>query len=74
MEVPRISIELELQLIADTTATVTRDLSHICDLHHGSQQHRIADPLSEARVRTRILMDTCRVCFRCGAMATPHIF
>ena len=32
------------------------DLSHICDLHHSSQQRRILNPLSEARDRTRNLM------------------
>ena len=40
------------------TPTATWDLSLICDLHHRSWQHRILNPLSEARGRTRILMDT----------------
>ena len=31
------------------------------DLHHSSQQHRILNPLSEARDLTHILMDTSRV-------------
>ena len=57
-EVPRLGVELELQLPAYTTATATRDLSHVCDLHHSSQQRRILNPLSEARDRTRNLMDT----------------
>ena len=39
MEVPRLGVELELQLPAYTTATATRDLSHVCELHHSSQQH-----------------------------------
>ena len=30
MEVPRLGLESELQLPAYTTATATRDLSHIC--------------------------------------------
>ena len=54
MEVSRLGVELELQL--PTTATAMPDPSHICDLHHSSQQHRIPDPLSEARDRTLILM------------------
>ena len=29
MEVPRLGVELELQLLAYTTATATQDLSHI---------------------------------------------
>ena len=58
MEVPRLGVELKLQLLAYTTATATQDLSHVCDLHHSSRQHQILNPLSEARDGTRILMDT----------------
>ena len=49
MEVPRLGVELELQLPAYVTATAMQDLIHVCDLHHSSWQHRILDPLSEAR-------------------------
>jgi len=56
MEVPRLEVKLELQLPAYTTATP--DPSCICDLHRSSQQHLIPDPRTEARDRTRILMDT----------------
>ena len=58
MEVPRIGTELELHLLAYTTATATQDPSRICDLHHSSQQSWILNPLSKARDRTPILMDT----------------
>ena len=34
MEVPRLGVELELQLLAYTAATAVQDLSRICDLHH----------------------------------------
>ena len=34
MEVPRLGVELELQPLAYTTATATRDPSHICTLCH----------------------------------------
>ena len=34
MEVTRLGIELELQLLAYTTATAMRDLNLICDLNH----------------------------------------
>jgi len=61
MEVPRLGIELELQLPAYTTATPTRDLSHICDLHHSSQQCQILKPLSKAMDQTCILMDSSQV-------------
>ena len=41
MEVPRLEVELGLQLPAYTTATATATatwgLSHICDLHHSSR-------------------------------------
>ena len=53
MEVPR------LQLPAyTTTATATWDLSHICDLCCRLQPGQPLDPLSEARNRSFILMDT----------------
>ena len=45
MKVPRLGSESELQLPAYPTATSTLDLSHICDLHHSSQQHWIPNPL-----------------------------
>ena len=56
--VPRLGIKSELQLQAHTTATAMPDLSHICDLCHGIQQCQIFNPLSEARGRTCILMDS----------------
>ena len=34
------------------------ELSHICDLHHRSQQGQVLNPLSRARDQTGILMDT----------------
>ena len=34
---------------AYTTATATRDLRHVCDLHHSSQQRQILNPLSKVR-------------------------
>ena len=39
MEVPRLGVKLELQLLAYAIATATQDLSLICDLHHSSQQY-----------------------------------
>ena len=56
MEVPRVGVKLELQLLAYATATATSDLSCVCDLHHSSQQCRILNPLSRARDQTCILM------------------
>ena len=53
MEVPRLRVQLELELPAYTTATATIDLSCICNLHHSLWQLQILNPLSEARDRTR---------------------
>ena len=58
MEVPRLGVELELQLRVYATATAMQDPSRVCDLHLGSQQCWILSPLSDARNRTCILMDT----------------
>ena len=38
MEVPRLGVQLEQQLLAYTVATGTWDLSCVCDLHHSSWQ------------------------------------
>ena len=56
MEVPRLGVESKLQLLVYTTATATRDPSHVCNLQHSSQQHRILNPLSKARDRACVLM------------------
>ena len=69
MEVPRLGVKLELQLPA--TATATQDASGIFDLHCSSQQHRILNPLSKARDRTLILMDTSGIHFCCATTETP---
>ena len=69
MEVPRLGVELELQLPAHATAT--SDLSCICDLHHSLRQRRILNPLSEARDQTHILMVPSQICFRCTTTGTP---
>ena len=58
MDVPRLGVEMELQLPAYTRATATWALSLIYDLHHSLLQHWLLNPLSEARDRTCILMDT----------------
>ena len=34
MEVPRLGVQLELQLPAYAIAIATQDLNHVCDLHH----------------------------------------
>ena len=49
MEIPRLGVTLELQLLANATDTAAHDLTWQC---------RILKPLSEARDQTRTLMDT----------------
>ena len=71
MDVPKLGVESELQLPAYTTATAPWDPSHIFDLHHGSWQRWIPDPLSEAKDQTLILVDTSQIRFHCAAMGTP---
>ena len=38
MEVPRLGVHLELQLLAEATATATWGRSLICNLYHSSRQ------------------------------------
>ena len=61
MEVPRLRVKSELQLLATVTATETQDPSRICDLHHSSTQRWILQPLSEARDGMHILTDSSQL-------------
>ena len=61
MQVPRLGLELELQLLAYVTVTAMEDQSCVFDLHHSSQQCWILNPLSEAWEQTHVLMDTSLV-------------
>ena len=65
MEVPRLGVESQLQLLAYTTATAMQDPSCICDLHHCSQRCQILIPLSKAWDRTHNLMVPSWICFHC---------
>ena len=55
MEIPRLGVESELQPLSYAIATATWDPSHICDLHHSSQQGWILNPVSKARDQTHNL-------------------
>ena len=70
MDVPRLGVVLELQLLAYATATL--DLGCIFDLHHSLRQCQILNPLSETRDRTRNLMDTSHIRFCCAMTGTPE--
>ena len=74
MEVPRLGVDSsELWLSAYTTATAMTDPSGISHLHHSSWQCWSLKRLSEARVRTHILMDTSRVCYCLAWTGTLYI-
>ena len=49
----------------------TPDRSHVCDLHHSSQQRQILNPLREARDLTCYLMVPSQICFRYATTGTP---
>ena len=59
---------------AQATATVTPDLSLVCNLYCSSWQRWILNPLSEARHRTHNLMVASRICFCCTTTGTLSLF
>ena len=61
MEVPRLGVESELQLLTYATARAIPDPSCNCDLRHSLQQCQILNPLSEAKDRTHIIVDISQV-------------
>jgi len=56
---------------AYTTAIAVPDPSCVCNLHHSSKQCQILNPLSKARDRTRVLMDTSQIHFCWAMTGTP---
>lgn len=78
-EVPRLGGELELQLPAYTTAPAPArpDPSCICDLRHGPRQRGTLSLPSEARDRTRTLVESSQIHLCCAPTGTPchsHLF
>ena len=71
MEVIRLGVESELQLLAYTTAIATRDLSCVCNLHHSPWKCRILNSLSNACDQICILMDASQIRFHWATMGTP---
>ena len=64
MDVTRLGVESELQLLAYATGIAMQDPSHVFNPHHSSRLPWILNPLSEARDRTwGILMDPSQVCW-----------
>ena len=68
LEVPRLRVELELQLV--TCATTKLDPSCVCNLHHSSGPHWILNPLSGAIDQTHVLMDTTQVHYHWATTGT----
>ena len=56
---------------SNATARAMPDLSHIYDLYHSSWQRQILNPLSKARHRTCVLMDTSQVHYHGATKGTP---
>ena len=73
MGVPRLGVELELQLPASITDTAMWDLSPVCDQYHSSWKCRIPSPLNEARDQTHILLDTNWICYCSATTETPSL-
>ena len=72
MEVLRLVVESELQLPAYATAIATWDLSCVFKLHYSSGQCWILNPLSKARNRTCILVDTSWIRYHWATTGTPY--
>ena len=72
MEVPRLGVKSELQLLAYASATATEDPSRVCNPHHSSQQCQILNTLSKARDRNHNLMVPSRIRFCCTTTGTPR--
>ena len=73
MEVPRLGVKSELQLLAYNTATATQNPSHICNLHHSLQPCQISNPLSEARDWIQVITDTSQVCYHEPQQELPKV-
>ena len=70
MDVPRLGVKSELQLLAYTTPRQCW-IQAASDLLYSSQQHWIPKPLYRARDWTHILMDTGWFCYPWATVRTP---
>ena len=71
MEVLRLGVLSELQLLAYTTATAAWDPSRVCNLHHIPRECWILDSLSEARDQTCNLMVPSWIRFHWAMTGAP---
>ena len=67
MQVSRLGVKSEQQLLAHDTATAMPNPRLICNLHHSSRQCQILNPLSETRDQICIFMGTSQT-----VSAEPH--
>ena len=71
MNVPELGVQLELQLLAYTTATATQSPSRVCLTYtNSSRQRQILNPLSEARDPNRHLIAPSGIHFHCAMTGT----
>ena len=73
MEIPRLEVQLELQLPVYAIATAMQDPSCVFNLHHTSWQRQVLNPLSKARDRTCNLMVPSWIRFHCTMTGTPDL-
>ena len=71
MEVPRLGVKLELQLLASVSATAVQGSKPHLPLTTQLMAMPVLNPLSEARDGTHILMDTSWVCYCWATTETP---
>ena len=69
MEVPRLGVSRQ-----PTPKPQQCGIQAICGLHHSSRQCWILNPLSEARDRTHLLMDTSWVRYCWATMGIPWVY
>ena len=69
MEVPRLGVDWSGSCRSTPQSTAAPDLNCICDLHQW--QCQILNPLSRARDRTHILMDTNWISYHWAMTGTP---
>ena len=70
LEIPRLGVELELQLFIYITPTAMPDRSHVCNLHHSLWQCWIPNPLRKVRDWTCIFIDSSWFVYHWATMGT----
>ena len=73
VEIPRLGVELELQLPAYATATATQDLSRVCELRHSSRNARSLTHWVRPRDQPPNLMVPSRIHFHCPTTRSPEV-